>query len=384
MRYDVAPLVFLLPGLLTAGALAQPPETPRNEANAAQETAPAGAQDFVEIHKNWTATEKQLNNLRKNYNDAFTSSERQQILNEYRQVVKQAQEILPRLREAAVAAYRAAPNANPDVSSTILGLAAQDLRQDRLQSALDLAQMLADQQSDQQGLDSVLGLIHYHLDHFEQAEQRLTAAKQNGTLSPEGESFLEDAAKARQLWAEEVALRDAEQSADDLPRVRLTTSKGVLVLELYENEAPETVGNFISLVESGYYQGSPFHRVLANFMAQGGSKTADGGGDPGYLIYCECTKPEHRKHFRGTLSMAKRSDPNTGSSQFFITFRRTAHLDGKHTVFGRVLEGLDVLPEIQRRNPAESGQPEPDLIMKAEVLRKRQHEYVPHKVAKEE
>lgn len=74
------------------------------------------------------------------------------------------------------------------------------------------------------------------------------------------------------------------------------------------------------------------------------------------------------------------AEPHTGSSQFFLTFRRTAHLDGMHTVFGRVLEGWDVLENIQRRDPSRPGQPEPDRILKAEVLRKRDHEYVPHKV----
>ncbi|MDA1049427.1 MAG: peptidylprolyl isomerase [Planctomycetota bacterium] len=166
-----------------------------------------------------------------------------------------------------------------------------------------------------------------------------------------------------------------------MPRVKFETSKGTVVIELYENEAPQAVGNFVSLVESGYYDGLTFHRVLSGFMAQGGCPDGTGAGGPGYNIACECYQDDHRKHFRGTLSMAHTSRRDTGGSQFFLTFKRTAHLDGKHTVFGRVIEGLDVLAKLQRRDPNDRGKlPEPDKIVKAEVLRKRDHEYKPTKV----
>jgi cyclophilin family peptidyl-prolyl cis-trans isomerase len=196
---------------------------------------------------------------------------------------------------------------------------------------------------------------------------------------PLAAEFLSDIAKAKKAWAEEKELRAAEAKADDLPRVKFTTNKGVIVMELYENEAPETVGNFISLVEKKYYDGLTFHRVLPNFMAQGGCPKGDGTGGPGYTIFCESTKPEHRNHFAGTLSMAKTAMKDTGGSQFFLTFRRTSHLDGMHTVFGRVIEGLDVVENIQRINPGRSGGVSPDKIVKAEVVRKRDHEYKPNK-----
>ena len=135
------------------------------------------------------------------------------------------------------------------------------------------------------------------------------------------------------------------------PGVRLTTSKGEVDIELYENEAPETVGNFINLVEQGYYDGLKFHRVLQNFMAQTGCPKGDGTGGPGYRIYCEClTRNDYRNFFAGSLGMAH-GGPNTGGSQFFITFRPTANLNGKHTCFGRVIRGLDIVKEITKINP---------------------------------
>ena len=178
---------------------------------------------------------------------------------------------------------------------------------------------------------------------------------------------------------DELAKRTAEAAADDLPRVKIATSAGDVVVELFENEAPNTVANFVSLVDKGFYDGTPFHRVISGFMAQGGDPTGTGGGGPGYTIACEVDAPGARKHFRGTLSMAH-AGPDTGGSQFFLTFRPTEHLDGKHTVFGRVIEGFDLLPKLMRTTD-DQGRPlegiQPDTIVKAEMLRKRNHPYVP-------
>jgi len=180
----------------------------------------------------------------------------------------------------------------------------------------------------------------------------------------------------------EQAKRKADAAADDLPRVKLATTAGDLVIELFENEAPNTVANFISLVEQGFYDGTPFHRVIGGFMAQGGDPTGSGRGGPGYAIPCEVGEPGARKHFLGSLSMAH-AGPDTGGSQFFLTFRPTDHLDGKHTVFGRVIEGFDVLPRLIRTQDGE-GRPvpgvNPDKITKAEVIRKRNHPYEPKKL----
>lgn len=180
----------------------------------------------------------------------------------------------------------------------------------------------------------------------------------------------------------EHAKRKADAAADDLPRVKISTTTGDLVVELFENEAPNTVANFISLVEQGFYNGTPFHRVIGGFMAQGGDPTGSGRGGPGYAIPCEVNEPGARKHFLGTLSMAH-AGPDTGGSQFFLTFRPTDHLDGKHTVFGRVIEGFDVLPRLIRTQDPE-GRPvpgvNPDKITKVVVLRKRNHPYEPKKL----
>jgi cyclophilin family peptidyl-prolyl cis-trans isomerase len=169
-------------------------------------------------------------------------------------------------------------------------------------------------------------------------------------------------------------------AAEERPVVLLRTTKGDVIIELYEDEAPNTVANFVSLVEKGFYNGLKFHRVLDGFMAQGGCPKGDGTAGPGYSIACECTRPNAVKHARGSLSMAH-AGKDTGGSQFFINFKPTPFLDGKHTVFGQVVQGMDVVDRFQRIDP-EKPNPyvEPDQIVEARMLRKRNHPYVAVKV----
>jgi len=217
------------------------------------------------------------------------------------------------------------------------------------------------------------------LSRLDEAEAWLGKAAAAGGPAEQIAQLRATIARDRPKVEAELAKRKAEAEADDLPRVKLVTSAGDLTVELYENEAPNTVANFLTLVGKGFYDGTPFHRVIGGFMAQGGDPTGTGSGGPGHAIACECGKPDTRLHFRGTLSMAH-AGPDTGGSQFFLTFRPTEHLDGKHTVFGRVIEGDDVLAKLVRTQDGE-GRPvpgvEPDRILEAEVLRKRDHPYEP-------
>ncbi len=127
----------------------------------------------------------------------------------------------------------------------------------------------------------------------------------------------------------------------------IKTDKGDMTLEFYEKDAPKTVENFTTLAEKGFYNGLTFHRVIPDFVVQGGCPDGTGAGGPGYSIDCELTG-ENQYHDRGVLSMAH-AGRNTGGSQFFICHSRnnTAHLDGNHTCFGKVVEGLDVIDQIE-------------------------------------
>jgi peptidyl-prolyl cis-trans isomerase B (cyclophilin B) len=129
----------------------------------------------------------------------------------------------------------------------------------------------------------------------------------------------------------------------------IETKKGDLVLELFASDVPVTVNNFVFLAREGFYDGTTFHRVIPGFMAQGGDPMGTGSGSAGYTFADEFT--EH-SHVTGALSMAN-AGPNTNGSQFFITYAPQPHLDGKHSVFGQLIEGMDVLLNIKQGDTIE-------------------------------
>lgn len=143
----------------------------------------------------------------------------------------------------------------------------------------------------------------------------------------------------------------------------IETEKGDIVVELFAADAPKTVNNFVFLAREGFYNGCTFHRVIPGFMAQGGDPTGTGAGGPGYTFEDEFSQ---RSHTAGALSMANRG-PNTNGSQFFITYTPQPHLDGRHTVFGRVIEGMDVLNKLTPRDPLKNPSFEGDTITRITI-----------------
>jgi peptidyl-prolyl cis-trans isomerase B (cyclophilin B) len=129
-------------------------------------------------------------------------------------------------------------------------------------------------------------------------------------------------------------------------RATIETNKGTIVLEFYPTYAPKTVNNFVFLAREGFYDGIAFHRVISNFVIQGGDPTGTGGGGPGYRFEDE-VRGNPLKHETGVISMAN-AGANTNGSQFFITHSPQPHLDGKHTVFGKVIQGQDVVNAIKQ------------------------------------
>lgn len=162
-------------------------------------------------------------------------------------------------------------------------------------------------------------------------------------------------------------------TGEEMTKVKLETNKGDIIIQLYMDKTPETAGNFKKLVEEGFYDGVVFHRVIPNFMIQGGDPKGDGTGGPGYSIKDEF-HPEAR-NYRGTISMAN-SGPNSGGSQFFINTADNNFLDydkqpltSKHAVFGEVIEGMDVVDAISKVQRNAQDRPlEKVVILKAEVI----------------
>jgi len=345
----------------------------------AAKDAPSPATVFAAKLTEWKEVLKELRKLRTDYKTA-TPDQTAEIQTKWNEAIAKAEAMIGPLREAGKAAYLAAPNSDAALTDFLVKIVADDVKRDDYEPAAEVAKALLDNGCTKVELSDPAGLAAFATNDFELAEKELKRAQTENKLSDASQKIMGDLANYKKFWQEEQEIRKKEAAANDLPRVRIVTSKGEIVVELFENEAPETVANFISLVEQKFYDGLTFHRVLPGFMAQGGCPAGDGTGGPGYNIYCECYKDNHRKHFRGSLSMAH-AGKDTGGSQFFLTFLPTPSLNGKHTVFGRVIEGMDVLAKLQRIDPDDkSSKPDPDKMVKVEVIRKREHAYEPHKV----
>ena len=360
-----------------------PPKTPD-----AAPDAPAGdvaaqpgeaAAAFKAKLDEWKSLLKDMRKLRTEYDEADEDA-LVPVLKQWNEKLAQGERLLRELGTLGAQAFAAAPNEDRELTRFLVKLLTDDSERDAYEEAAVISQALIDNGCDVSEIFSQGAVAAFCTNNYDKAEMYFKLASERGALNEESGKYIALLDEYRTYWETEQKIREQEAAADDLPRVKITTSKGDMIVELFENEAPGAVGNFINLVEKGYYDGLTFHRVLEHFMAQGGCPLGTGGGGPGYNIYCECNGDNYRKHFRGTLSMAH-AGPDTGGSQFFLTFVPTSHLNGLHTAFGRVIEGFDVLSDLQRINPeAKDEKVQPDRIEKIEVLRKRDHEYVPNKV----
>jgi cyclophilin family peptidyl-prolyl cis-trans isomerase len=370
-------LFLLIPALLRAQA--PPDQAPATTPAAAvpDPNRPAAA-EYQRLLEDWKTVLKDLRKLKVQYQSAALADQAK-IQQQWTDLVAKGSETVASLEAAGLKAYAEAPNEDPQLTRFLVKLADDCIQRDDYAGAKRVTDVLIEHDCAEKQIYDSAAIAAFVLNDYDNAETYFKLASDAGVLSTYGKELQPSVAEHKELWAKEQAIREAEATADDLPRVKLMTSKGDIVLELFENEAPDTVGNFISLVEKGFYDGLNFHRVLKNFMAQGGDPKGDGSGGPGYTIYCECYKPEYRRHFQGSLSMAH-AGRDTGGSQFFLTFRQTPHLNGRHTCFGRVIEGMDVLSKLQRRDPQGTTTAAPDSIVKAEVVRKRDHAYAPRKV----
>lgn len=286
-------------------------------------------------------------------------------------------------------------NSVPDsLPETVFSVRKKLLKTDHDADTIEVLRRLLIAKPDIDQLKLDLGLALLKTNQFTEANEIIDTIPPNvlDKLKEADNKLLSIRVPLQKAYEQEKKILAAEAD-DDLPRVEINTSQGTIVVELFENEAPDTVGNFIQLVESGFYTDVIFHRIISKFMAQTGLVSFRSNGYEmkrlGYSIYDE-TKGG-RGHFYGYLSMAKTDQPNSGGSQFFITYAPTVALDGRHTVFGRVIQGMANAGRLQptheikeeKDKPPEEVAIEsitPDRILSAKVIRKRDHEYRPNKV----
>ena len=206
---------------------------------------------------------------------------------------------------------------------------------------------------------------------------------------PEGALYGSSLDKLATGYQRELELRASDAKGEPLPRAIIKTNRGEIVIELFENQAPETVGNFVSLVQTGIYDGMIFHHVLRNLIADAGLMTLSRPQPIGYTIYDEHQRPNARNHYRGSIAMvAKNNEPNSGGAEFRIMLVPGPNLDGESTVFGRVISDMSVLDGIQEtfRVNEEEDKEEfvkdvvPDVIESITITNLRDHEYEPNRV----
>ena len=399
IRFFLRPLCCLFALCVILSAQEAVPQYARTE----QEVAALGPKNkaYIDTFNEYQELAKKLTAMKVEYQDAKTER-RREIDAQYTELYKRGLELHKKSIDLALDAHEEAPNRNSFVVNLLYSTVGWEFERENYEESVRIFKRLAalsiDKEADRfyafAGLSAMLSM------NYAEAEAWLKKAEESGDLEKQFKSWAQSKAgmdraqtlsaqlrmmaSTKEAWAKEQEIRKVEAEAGvrdpakKLPRVEITTSKGKIVLELFENEAPNTVANFISLVERGFYNGTVFHRVLPNFMAQGGDPTGTGRGGPGYVFDCECGNrfPQARKHFRGSISMAN-AGPNTNGSQFFLTFVPTSMLDGRHTVFGRIVEGIEVLSEIERFDPDEKDAtiPEFDKIIEAKVLNKRDHAY---------
>lgn len=239
----------------------------------------------------------------------------------------------------------------------------------------------------------IAGRGYFSMAAFEKAEPHLKAAvraEKGNDLDAHRLGSIEEFSRLH----EQAAARRAGQEADDLPQVRLMTTRGEVVVELFEDDAPNTVANFVALVEDGFYDGSLFYQVLKDLMALAGDPAGDGSGTAGFRIPDETRGALGRPIERGSLVMAKLPDPNSpselpltipdsASSQFFIALGPIQPGQRALTVFGRVIDGMrnvSALTQVDIREEQQARSTVPDQILEAEVLRKRDHSYIPRRL----
>lgn len=331
-----------------------------------------------------------LQGLQKKFAAAKDNEAKRVVRNEYTDLIREFEtDIYPQMLELAEAVWAKDPT-SLDAGEIAMKSA---FNSNKFSEASEISAKLLAADLRTKDVYRMGGMAEFALHNFEKAAEMLEElVKVHKPSDAREEEYLKNyAAEARKyipFWEKEQAIRAKEaalEGAAALPRVEVETTKGKIVIELFEDHAPNTVASFIQTVESQKYNGVKFHRVIPAFMAQTGDITTadddplnDGQGG-GFTIPCECYKEDTRMHFQGSLSMAHRGK-DTGGTQFFVTHLPTYWLnyekdkeDSNHTCFGRVVEGIDIVWSIERN----------DEIVSAKVLNKRDHEYKAARVSDE-
>ncbi len=342
--------------------------------------------EFKEATEAFREHLKKMREVMVHYNTTPPGPQDREMRSEWFNYLREGVPLYHRLLGAAVAEYQLESTEKAPLAQMLWEILKANAEIDRYEGLLPVAQALLASDFEETDLRDLAVRTAFALNEYAVMRQLVTESIDESIADPQKQGLSEQFDELDATWAEELAAREQDAQGPPLPRVLMHTTKGDIEIELFENQAPESVANFISLVESGFYNGLIFHRVIEQFMAQTGCPVGDGSSGPGYTIHGEAHKPGARKYFRGTLGMALSGHPDSGGSQFFITFLPRPDLNGKYTAFGRVTAGIDVLSDLVRVDPDSKDEEKKkpaqmlDEIVSIEVLSKRDHDYQPNKV----
>jgi cyclophilin family peptidyl-prolyl cis-trans isomerase len=352
---------------------------PVNAAGNSQESIGPMVQAYLNKRKEFRDLDGQINQILTSVS-LTAAADYQAMVERLKNLRERKAELGNEILDASVDAYLESPErfreVNDDLTKLMRSLLGEQGTSSRFdpQKARDIAERLINARAKNLNVHFYGSYAAYCLNEFDLARKWLDRLLEAGA-KPE-QTILKQIEDASAKWGRELALREADAQTQ-VPQVAVQTELGEFVVELYENEAPNTVANFIMLVEKKYYDGSFIYLSQPGRLAMAGCTKGDGQTNAGYFIPDEVDQPEIRHHFSGVLAMAA-EEPNTGSARFSILQQPTPGGDGKLTVFGRIISGLDVIYRVPAVKPTDIKLgAKPVKIESMRVVRKRDHAYEP-------
>jgi len=353
-------------------ALAQ--DAPTTDATPAAGNA---AEQFAGLRAQWTEFSLELDKARYRVNNCLPDQKSEAVL-AYDTLLESGNELLQQFADAAVAAYEADPT-NADAERYLRIMIEHTLTADRYEDVQRMAKAVIEHGTPDALTYEQAAVAAFELGDLDAAERYFGEAEKLGDLSEEAQARRGTIPEWREKLVREMELRNKEAEADDLPRVTIATTKGDIVVELYEDQAPNTVANFVALADRKFYNGLEFYRVDSNFAAVAGCPLNRGTGGPGHEIVSETDRDDRRPAMRGTISMVNGGRDRCGS-QFFIALSSSGvrNTDATNPVFGRVISGMNVVERLRRVNPDTTSKDfHRERILDTQVERRRSHDYKP-------
>lgn len=370
----------------TQASVSEPASAADQDPESTQPTTQTDAdKDVLTIYRE---KKEQLKKISNDINERFATlslglpdvkAEQMKVINSLRQQQKQ---LADEVNEATIAAYREIGNSDPRLVRDLASYAnacyggLQHNIAIAPHKSVELCELMIEKGLDNRSIRTLAVRASIGILDFERARKHMNASHDAG--HPISDQLIDVLTKIEKTWERESTLRSSQ---GNLPVVEIQTSAGKIVVELFEEEAPETVGNFISLIDSGFYNGKQFFEARRGEFCRTGCPDNQGNGLPGYKVFGESSKEQSRHHFSGTLSMVPYDQKLNCGSQFIITQRPLPHFDDSFTVFGRVTEGMEVVHQIVMQVGDAAGNGQPPVIESVQVLYRRpKSTYVPNKV----